>query len=375
MDKHIHIVSFDVPWPADYGGVVDVFATIKLLHEAGVKIHLHCFEYGRGEQPELENFCVSVNYYPRLTGHKCVSVELPYIVASRSTPELRENLLKDDHPILLQGIHCTYLLHDERFKGRKIVVRLFNTEYLYYEQLCKSTSAVSLFKKIYYHRESKLLKQYEQQTIDKALFLALSEQDVKHYREVFCATNIAYLPPLLPYSELNCNEGIGCFCLYHGNLSVPENEKAAFWLMEEVFDDLSVPFVLAGKNPSKKLERVAANQGHTCVVANPSEQELQDMIGKAQINVLPSFNCTGIKLKLLNALFNGRHCVVNDATVHSTGLKPACHIGSNAQAFKNIIIQLYHKPFAEEEIMLRKKLLDTTFNNHQNAKRLIQWIW
>lgn len=375
MEKHIHIVSFDVPFPVDYGGVVDIFSTIKTLHEAGINVHLHCFEYGRGEQPELEIFCASVNYYSRLTGHKCVSIELPYIVASRSCPQLRENLLKDDYPILLQGIHCTYLLHDPRFEGRKIVVRLFNTEYLYYEQLCKSTSPVSLFKKLYYHRESKLLKQYEEQIKDKALFLALSEQDVKHYREVFNAKNIAYLPPLLPFSELNCTEGIGCFCLYHGNLSVPENEKAAMWLMEEVFDDLSVPFVLAGKNPSKKLERAAANQGHTCVVANPSEQELQDMIGKAQINVLPSFNCTGIKLKLLNALFNGRHCVVNDATVHSTGLEPACHIGSNAQAFKSIIIQLYHKPFAEEEIMLRKKLLDTTFNNDQNAQRLIQWIW
>jgi hypothetical protein len=180
---------------------------------------------------------------------------------------------------------------------------------------------------------------------------------------------------MLPYNEVNSKEGIGCFCLYHGNLSVSENEKAALWLLTKVFNDLKVPLVIAGKNPSPKLERLAGKHSNACVVANPSEQEMQDMIGKAQINILPSFNSTGIKLKLLNALFNGRHCVVNEATVLSTGLEPACHIGNNATAFKSLIVQLYHQPFAEEEIRLRKKLLCPNFDNNKNAQRLIQWIF
>ncbi len=27
--EHIHLISFDVPFPADYGGVIDVFYKIK----------------------------------------------------------------------------------------------------------------------------------------------------------------------------------------------------------------------------------------------------------------------------------------------------------------------------------------------------------
>jgi hypothetical protein len=142
-----------------------------------------------------------------------------------------------------------------------------------------------------------------------------------------------------------------------------------------VFNDLRIPLVIAGKNPSPKLQRIAGKQKNTCVVADPSEQEMQDMIGKAQINILPSFNITGVKLKLLNALFNGRHCLVNEATVQSTGLEPACHIGANANAFKSQIVQLYRQPFGEEEIRLRKTLLLSTFDNKQNALRLIQWIF
>ena len=49
QNKHLHIISFDVPYPANYGGVIDVFYKIKALHAKCVKIHLHCFEYGRAE--------------------------------------------------------------------------------------------------------------------------------------------------------------------------------------------------------------------------------------------------------------------------------------------------------------------------------------
>ena len=49
MNKHLHIVSFDVPYPPDYGGAIDVYYKLKALHEEGIKIYLHCFEYGRGE--------------------------------------------------------------------------------------------------------------------------------------------------------------------------------------------------------------------------------------------------------------------------------------------------------------------------------------
>jgi hypothetical protein len=91
--------------------------------------------------------------------------------------------------------------------------------------------------------------------------------------------------------------------------------------------------------------------------------------------VLPSFNNTGIKLKLINALYNGRHCVVNDNAVRGSGLEDACHVGSTSNAIASIIIQLYHHPFSEEEIVLRKRLLGQIFDNKQNAKRLIQLIW
>ena len=87
-EPHLHIVSFDVPWPADYGGVIDVFYKVKALAEIGVRIHLHCFEYGRAEAPELAEICESVHYYKRDTGKHQLLSSLPYVVHANARTRL-----------------------------------------------------------------------------------------------------------------------------------------------------------------------------------------------------------------------------------------------------------------------------------------------
>lgn len=373
MEKHLHIISLNVPYPVDYGGVADLFYKLPALQAAGVLIHLHCFEYGRGEQKELNKYCASVTYYKRYLGHKGVSNTLPYIVSSRKNEQLLQNLLKDNYPVLMEGVHCTYPLLDDRFRNRKCFVRLHNVEYQYYHDLCNaSTSPV---KKIYYWLESRLLKAYEKKISAKAAFWGVTEKDCTVYRNELGCHHIQYLPLYLPHWTIASPEGMGTYCLYHGDLSVDANEKAAAWLLKKVFDKLEIPFVIAGKNPSEKLSALVRASAHTCLVANPSEKEMQDMIAKAHIHVIPSYTTTGIKIKLLNALFNGRHCVVNAATVSGSGLEPACHTGNTANAFREIIGQLYHQPLGSAEIELRKRLLGDMFNNELNAKKQVKWIW
>lgn len=373
VEKHLHIVCLDVPYPVDYGGVFDLFYKIQALHAAGVHIHLHCFEYGRGEQPELNKYCVDVNYYPRNKGHKGFSNCVPYIVSSRSSEALIDNLLKDNYPVLLEGVHCTWPLYVDQLQNRKVLLRLHNVECEYYRHLFRHER--SLLKKLYFYNESRLLKKYEALLADKVPILAVAEKDMQLYKERFGAAAITHLPVFIPFQEVKSEEGLGNYCLYHGNLSVSENEKAALWLLEKVFCKLKIPFVIAGKNPSSHLKRIAQQRCHTCLVENPGEEQMRDLIAKAQINILPSFNETGIKLKLLNALFNGRHCLVNEAAVAETGLEAACHIGNNALAFQEIIMQLYRHVFGEEEIRLREKLLCGTFNNERNAEKLVKMIF
>ena len=45
MDRHLHIVCLDVPWPADYGGAIDMMNRIMMFKKLGIGIHLHYFSY------------------------------------------------------------------------------------------------------------------------------------------------------------------------------------------------------------------------------------------------------------------------------------------------------------------------------------------
>ena len=36
QEQHLHIITHDVPYPADFGGVVDLFYKIKWLSKIGV---------------------------------------------------------------------------------------------------------------------------------------------------------------------------------------------------------------------------------------------------------------------------------------------------------------------------------------------------
>ena len=370
--NHLHIVSLDVPFPADYGGVVDLFYKIKALHQLGVKIHLHCFTKDRQPQDELNKYCETVNYYQRKSNSSSFSLNTPLIVNSRVNEALISNLQKDNYPVLLEGIHCTYYLKTGQLNNRKIIVRLHNAEFAYYKQLAKHEGNV--FKKLYYLHESRLLKKYERAIAGKATFLAVSKQDITLYQQQFKATDIHYLPVFLPYTSAIGKEGKGCYCLYHGNLAINENEKAAIWLLQHVFNKVQIPFVIAGKKPSKRLEQLAHLHQHTCIVANPSDNEMQDIIGKAHVHVLPSLNNTGIKLKLLNALFNGRHCLVNKAGVEGSGLESYCHMAMDAETFRKQIEALYILPFTEQEAQQRQGLLQTMYNNETNARQLMTFL-
>jgi glycosyltransferase involved in cell wall biosynthesis len=372
-DRHLHIVCLDVPYPVDYGGVFDLFHKIRALHGAGVRVHLHCFEYGRGRQPILNEYCEEVRYYCRHEGHKGFSHRLPYIVCSRSNGQLLERLLEDDYPILLEGIHCTYLLNDERFDGRKIVLRLHNVEYKYYRQLYLSEK--SLLKKIYYLHESNLLRQYEHRIAARVRIVAVSPKDKEQYIQEFSAPDIDTIPVFLPFEQVLSKEGTGCFCLYHGNLSVAENEQVVLWLLKKVFTSAEMPFIISGKNPSAKLSRLIAQYPQACLIPNPSEEELQDLIAKAQVNILPSFNCTGIKLKLLNALFNGRHCIVNQDAVEGTGLQDTCHVATSAEDIRELLTELCARPFTQDEITTRKKVLEGLYDQKANLEKLMHAIW
>lgn len=373
MDKHLHIVTLDVPVPADYGGAIDQFYRIVWLYKLGVKIHLHCFTKNRPPSDILNRYCETVIYYKRKLNLSGFSLSSPYIVSSRNVAALLNNLMQDKHPVLFEGVHCTYFLQKGYLQGRKTAVRLHNAEYKYYNILAKHEKKI--FNKIYFSFESWLLKKYEAKLSRNNKLLAISSTDKNIYEKELNAADVTFIPAFTPWDEIISLEGMGCYCLYHGNLSINENEEVAAWLLENIFSKLPIPFVIAGKNPSQRLEKLVHKHERCCLVINPGDKELHDLIAKAQINILPSFNNTGIKLKLLNALYNGRHCLVNKAGVDGSGLESVCTIVEDAETFRNAVNFLYNTPYNASMNQQRKLLLNKYYSNESNTNKLIDIFW
>jgi hypothetical protein len=63
------------------------------------------------------------------------SFRLPFIVNSRKSEELIQNLQKDNYPILIEGIHCSYYLYTGKLTNRIVLLRLHNAEFEYYHHL------------------------------------------------------------------------------------------------------------------------------------------------------------------------------------------------------------------------------------------------
>lgn len=370
MKHRIHIVSFDVPFPANYGGVIDVFYKIKALHALGVDITLHCFHYGREKSAELEKYCSKVNYYSRRTSIFQLCSSEPFIVNSRRSEALLLNLNNDDAPILFEGLHCCAYVGHSSLKDRNKLVRTHNIEHDYYRALERVEKKWS--KRQYFKREATKLEKFESVLNQAQHILAISPADAQRLSIRY--KNVQNVMAFHPNEEVKIAEGKGSFAFYHGNLEVGENNEAALFLVNEVFRDFDYPLTIAGNNPSPELIAAAGGKSNITLRSNISTAEIDELISSAHVNILPTFQATGIKLKLLAALMRGRHCLVNSPMVANTGLESACIIREDAAIMREELKNLRDQPFTSAEIEKRKSILDDRFSNRINAGKILKLL-
>lgn len=364
--KQCNLIAFNVPFPANYGGVIDVFYKIKALKAVGVKVHLHCFQYGREAAEELLEVCETVHYYQRNTAVFQHFSRLPYIVKSRINSELLENLLKNDFPIIFEGLHCCGMLADLKLKNRQKIVRMHNVEWQYYEHLAKQEK--HFLKRLFFKIESFKLKRFEK-IIDFAdELLTISPNDTFYYEKHFLNLKTVYVPAFHPNEKITSKIGKGDYALFHGDLSVKDNEDAAIYLIENVFNNLEIPLIIAGLNPSGRL--LAKARENIKIKANLTHEAMNDLIENAHVNVLVSFHSAGMKLKLLNALFKGRFCVVNEFLVDGTGMEKFCAVGNDAESLKIHLAKAFSETFTETHIAERQRLIEGELSNEKNAMKI-----
>lgn len=368
--KELQVIAFNVPYPPDYGGVIDVYYKLKALKEAGIAITLHCFDYGRGKAVELEQWCQKVYYYPRSRSLINQFSSLPFIVKTRDNKLLIENLNRLSYvPILAEGLHCTFPLYFGKCNNDIFYVRTHNVEHAYYEGL--KVTEDNVFKKIYYSVEAQKLKQYEPILKKAKGICSISPKEKEHFSNI--NTNTILVTPFHPFKQVEIREGIGNYILVHGDLSVSENIHSVQWLINNIFSKIQYPVIIAGKNPHGSIAMNIKNYNNIQLIGNPTFHDMQELIANAQIHIVHSFTPQGMKLKLLNVMFNGRHCICNSSVVEKTGLENLCEIADNENEMLILIKEMIKIPFDKKVIKLREEVL-SLYSNSAQASKLIDFI-
>ena len=362
--KDLHIISFNIPYPPSYGGLIDIYYKIRQLYEAGYLIHLHAFEYNRKPSPDLEKYCTTFNYYKRRKGIFSFLSSKPYIVYSRKNPLLLANLLKNDYPILFEGLHSCYYLNDIALRNRIKLVRMHNIEHKYYKELYLVSK--NIFEKFYFLTESIKLKFFEKNLKAASELLAINQNETLYFREKYGKTT--WVSAFHANSIVNSIPGKGKFILLHGNLSVIENENAIIHALKKILNSVNFHIIIAGHSPSRKLIHEAGKNSNVRLIVSPDDNEMNRLIKEAHIHLLISFQNTGMKLKLLNALFSGRFVIANPDIVLGTGLERMVLTGNTNSELTGIIIQTIPLEFTTIMIEERKQSLSPFSAKESSAK-------
>ncbi len=372
-ERHLNIIAFDIPFPANYGGIIDVYYKLKALHHLGVKIHLHCFyKDKKTTNYELEQLCESVNYYQRKTGLKTFLSRKPYIIKSRESDVLLKNLLQNNYPILFEGLHTTALLQNAKLQTRLKIYRPCNIEHHYYLNLFWASR--KFIEKPFFLTESIKLKLYQTKLMHANLMLAITDKDKYYLQDIFPKHKVILLPGFYPGDESGIISGKGNYALYHGNLGVAENSKAARFLIKKVFSRTDYPLKIAGFNPDQRLIKLISKFPHISIIQTPSDKELISLIQEAQLNLMFTFQNTGLKLKLLYALNYGRFCIANKKMLDGSRLNEHCLTAEKPDEILALIDEYKDLEFSKEMIDGRMKHLPVIYSNIKNAEIITQFL-
>lgn len=362
--KCLHIISFDNPYPPNYGGIIDVYYKIKALHELGVEINLHIFSKNNTNLGNLPKLCANIYRYPQSQSLIKLFSVLPFSVASRTSKLLNKRLQDTNAPILFESLRTLSPIKHIT-NNFTIAVRCHNIEHKYSFGLFKSEH--HLLKKTANYFEGYKQLHFES-VLNRANYLfTLSKHEQEYFSSNFKNKSV-YLPVFHGNNKIKSINGLGKYALYHGDLSIADNIKSAEFLIQ-VFEVLNFKLIIASSTEVNRINKLIKDKDNISFQKINNAKQLEELIVNAHINTLYSFQQSGTKLKAINVLFNGRHCMLNTNVIDDEKVIKLCHVANTIEDYRQKITELFYKPFVLNQE--RKDILNSVYNNKKNAEKII----
>lgn len=293
---------------------------------------------------------------------------LPFGVETRADKRLLHNLAARPCPILFEGLQTTYFAHHPALRKQYKYLRLHNMESDYYKGSAKSIN--SFFKRVIYQLEAWKYKGMEE---DFSLFehvycLSLSETKTVAQR----GGNAEFVPPFVGLDEVVNLSEFGQGVIYYGDLRLPDNQRAVLFLIEVMSELTETTFTILAETCPEEIQNELAKYSHMSHKMVQGIEELKVEWAKAHVHLLWSFQQSGTKLKALNALYCGRHVVMNENLVDDPQLQALGYIVSDLEQARKTVRDLLRIPYLQASH--RTEVLNKQYSDIENAERIINTL-
>ncbi len=276
-------------------------------------------------------------------------------------------------------------VNDDR-KQDKIIYWSHNIDYIDLKIIAGESN--SLPKKIIYYISSKKLEKIEPKYIRNfSKIVSVSSHEIKILRQINHSARIYWIPPILPepkYENIDqeymaqVREKVKDYkykILFLRILNKPSNILPCFWFANNVLPIIKnnlgdkVCFIIAGKDPSKDILSLAKSKKDIFVFPNVSS--VLPFYKLADLVVIPLFNPSGIKLKLIEALKYKKKVVARPEALWGAGLEDLVPNSDSVAGFAQKCIQVLRGEI-NYEIIWEK--FEQIYNNEKIILKLLEVI-
>ncbi len=305
-----------------------------ISRDATLSIKSFLLPDGRNER-SLRNLGLSFFYGKPLTIFRNYGAD---IINSIINSEEEFDVIFVDHYLMYQYV-------PDNAKS-KVILHQHNAEFLMWERVARFEN--NIIKKIVMKLESKRIKSYEANICSKADYVLASPNDISELINVGVSKNkfvVTYhlgddgllVSPSLTFDEENVE------LVFLGTLSWEANRDGLIWFIQKV-----LPFILIN-NSNVKLnvigkadKELVENFSSRNVVFHGFVDDLEKVMGKGKVFVSPLRYGSGMKVKVITAMYRGLPIVTTSVGAEGIELVDGSNafISDDAESFAKSVVRL-----------------------------------
>jgi glycosyltransferase involved in cell wall biosynthesis len=344
----------ELPYPANSGGRIYTWERLKQLKKYDNKIFLFSIK-DKDEfvnYAELRKVCFNINMYNRPNKYinGLTNLFKPYSVISRYDKNMHNdirNLIKKNEIDLIIIDIPEMLLNCPVNNNIPKVLTQHNIEYKVFQNIAKNSK--NIIKKVIFKFEYIKMKKFENKIYSSNFldgYTFISQNDMAEFKTSYPNNNCICIPQGYEIkkgnnklSETNImNTQKQKVIVFTGKMDYEPNAQAVKWFCNDIFPIIkesirNIKFYIVGKNPKKEVLNLATQD----IIVTGEVKDTKEYIQMADLFVIPLLSGGGVKIKLFEALGNGKVVVTTDKGVEGTKFLNNIHlfIANNSIEFAN----------------------------------------